>query len=116
VSLLANIRKALAPGGSAVVDFHNWWHNPLRRLGLLSQNFGENRSYTRNEVLQLLKQAGINDFVVSTFIQEADPQRLSARVLHRLLPATRFVVRLTSPMRSMPRPERAAGGSLPRTR
>jgi SAM-dependent methyltransferase len=99
VRLLANIRQALVPGGSAVVDFHNWWHNPLRRLGLLRQNFGENRSYTRKEVLQLLRQAGIDDFVVSTFIQEVDPQSLSARVLAQLMTATRFMVRLTSPAR-----------------
>src|SRR5262249_47574822 len=57
--LLASIRQALAPSGAAVVDFHNWWHNPLRRMGLLPQNFGENRSYTRREVLSLLAQAGI---------------------------------------------------------
>jgi hypothetical protein len=99
VRLLASIRQALVPGGSAVVDFHNWWHNPLRRLGLLRQNFGQNRSYTRSEVLHLLRQAGIDDFVVSTFIQEADPQSRSARVLRRLLPATRFLVRLTSSAR-----------------
>jgi len=94
--LLASIRQSPAPGGSAVVDFHNWWHNPLRRLGLLRQNFGENRSYSRKEVLQLLTQAGIDEFTVSSFIQEADPQRPSARALRRLLPATRFMVRLTS--------------------
>jgi SAM-dependent methyltransferase len=94
--LLASIRQSLAPGGSAVVDFHNWWHNPLRRLGWLPQNFGENRSYTRREVQHLLKQAGIDDFVVSAFIQEADPQRVSASALARLMPATRFMVLLKS--------------------
>jgi len=101
IRLLANIRQALAPGGTAVVDFHNWWHNPLRRLGLLPENFGENRSYTKSEVQQLLKQAGIDEVVVGAFIQEADAQRLSARVLARLLPATRFMVRLTSPQRNV---------------
>jgi SAM-dependent methyltransferase len=95
VRLLANIRKALAPGGSAVVDFHNWWHNPLRRLGLLPENFGKNCSYTRREVLQLLDQAGIDEFVIRTFVQEADPRRLAAKALRRLMPATRFMVRLT---------------------
>ena len=94
IQLLANIRQALAPGGSAVVDFHNWWHNPLRRLGLLNQDFGENRSYTRSEVLQLLRHAGIDEFVVSTFVQEDDSSSLLTRVLSRLKPATRFVVRL----------------------
>jgi len=83
------------------VDFHNWWHNPLRRLGLLPENFGENRSYTKSEVQQLLKQAGIDEVVVGAFIQEADAQRLSARVLARLLPARRFMVRLTSPQRNV---------------
>jgi SAM-dependent methyltransferase len=96
VRLLANIRQALAPDGSAVVDFHNWWHNPLRRLGLLRQNFGENRSYTRKEVLQLLTQAGIDDFTIGTFVQEADPQSLPGRIFGRLIPATRFMVRLTA--------------------
>jgi SAM-dependent methyltransferase len=99
--LLASVRQSLAPGGAAVVDFHNWWHNPLRRLGLLRQNFGENRSYSRKEVVQLLKQAGIDEFAVSSFIQEADSQRLSATVLRRLLPATRFMVRLTSQARNV---------------
>ena len=99
--LLASIRQSLAPGGSAVVDFHNWWHNPLRRLGLLRQNFGENRSYSKREVLQLLKQAGFDELAMTGFIQEADPQRLSARVLRRVLPATRFMVRLTSPARTV---------------
>jgi SAM-dependent methyltransferase len=96
VRLLANIHRALAPGGSAVVDFHNWWHNPLRRVGLLPENFGENRSYTKREVLQLLRQAGIHEFAIRAFVQEADPQRFSAKALRRLMPATRFVVRIES--------------------
>ena len=100
--LLANIRRALAPNGSAVVDFHNWWHNPLRRLGLLRQNFGENRSYTRTEVLQILRQAGIDDFTVGTFVQEANLQGLPWRLFGRLIPATRYMVRLTSKARSAP--------------
>jgi SAM-dependent methyltransferase len=102
VRLLANIRQALAPNGSAVVDFHNWWHNPLRRLGLLRQNFGENRSYTRKEVLQILRQAGIDDFTVGTFVQEVDLQCLPWRLFGRLIPATRFMVRLNSKNRQAP--------------
>ena len=96
VRLLANIHRALAPGGAAVVDFHNWWHNPLRRVGLRPENFGENRSYTKREVLQLLRQAGIREFAIRAFVQEADPQRFSAKALRRLMPATRFVVRIES--------------------
>jgi SAM-dependent methyltransferase len=95
VRLLASIRQALAPGGCAVADFHNWWHNPLRRLGLLRQNFGKNRSYTTKEVMQLLRQAHIDDFAIRGFFQEADPQRLPMSVLQGVIPATRLVVRLT---------------------
>ena len=51
--LLASIRDALKPGGHAVLDFHNWWHNPLRRLGLLPQNFGGNTSYNYRESCKL---------------------------------------------------------------
>jgi SAM-dependent methyltransferase len=93
VRLLESIRWALAPDGSAVVDFHNWWHNPLRRLGLLRQNFGENRSYTREEVLKLLAQAGIDDFMIRAFVQESDGRSLPGKMLARVMPATRFVVR-----------------------
>jgi SAM-dependent methyltransferase len=100
VRLLTSIRKALAPGGSAVVDFHNWWHNPLRRLGLLRQNFGENRSYTRKEVLQLLAEANIDDFTIANFTQEADSRYFPGTIASRLIPATRFMVRLTSNHRS----------------
>jgi SAM-dependent methyltransferase len=96
VKLLENIRQMLTPGGCAVVDFHNWWHSPLRRLGLLRQNFGENRSYSRREVLQMLKQAGIDEFAVGGFFQEGDPQRFPMRSFVRLIPATRFLVRVTS--------------------
>jgi SAM-dependent methyltransferase len=91
--LLASIRQALAPSGAAVVDFHNWWHNPLRRMGLLPQNFGENRSYTRREVLSLLAQAGIKGFELGAFFQEGDWGRWP--ILRSLVPATRFVVRYT---------------------
>jgi len=91
--LLASIRQALAPGGAALVDFHNWWHNPLRRMGLLRQNFGTNRSYTRREVLSLLEQAGIEEFELGAFFQEGDFRRWP--ILRSLVPATRFVVRFT---------------------
>jgi SAM-dependent methyltransferase len=93
--LLANIHQVLSPGGRAVVDFHNWWHNPLRRLGLLRQNFGENRSYSRRDVLQLLGKAGVHEFWVGGFFQEADLQRWPMRALKSFLPATRIMVRVT---------------------
>jgi SAM-dependent methyltransferase len=91
--LLASIRQALAPDGVAVVDFHNWWHNPLRRMGLLPQNFGQNRSYTRQEVSQLLHRAGINDFELGAFFQEGDLSRWP--ILQEVVPPTRFVVKFS---------------------
>jgi SAM-dependent methyltransferase len=93
VRLLKTIRRVLAPGGVAVVDFHNWWHNPLRRMGLLRENFGENRSYTRREVVRLLAQAGIDQFTIGGFFQEVDLQRAVGQMLQPIVPATRFVVR-----------------------
>src|SRR5579885_887889 len=34
--LLQSIIRSIRSDGIAVVDFHNWWHNPLRRMGLLA--------------------------------------------------------------------------------
>jgi SAM-dependent methyltransferase len=90
--LLSSIRQALAPGGCALVDFHNWWHNPVRRVGLLRQNFGRNRSYRRKQVEQLVKQAGITEFTVSGFFQEADPRNFPGKILRHLIPPTRLLV------------------------
>src|SRR5260370_29930293 len=61
-ALLGQIQGALAGEGSAIVDFHYWWHNPLRRLGLLPQNFGLNQSYTRRDSERLLWESGIEDW------------------------------------------------------
>ena len=38
-TLLRSIAGCLSPAGEALVDFHNWWHNPVRRMGLLKKNF-----------------------------------------------------------------------------
>ncbi|HMP86050.1 MAG TPA: methyltransferase domain-containing protein [Lacibacter sp.] len=45
--LLAGMYQALKSGGVAVFDLHNWWHNPIRRLGLLPNNNGKCYSYNR---------------------------------------------------------------------
>jgi len=74
--------------------------NPLRRLGLLPENFGENRSYTKSEVLQLLKQAGIDEVVwvlSSRKLMRSD----YPREFWLASAATRFMVRLTSPQRNV---------------
>ncbi|MBL8211090.1 MAG: class I SAM-dependent methyltransferase [Bryobacterales bacterium] len=96
-ALLAAIRRSLAPGGTAVVDFHNWWHNPLRRLGLMRQNFGDNRSYGAKELPPLLAAAGITEFERFAFHQElAAVQGMWRSWVARTLPPTRWVYRFTS--------------------
>jgi SAM-dependent methyltransferase len=95
--LVAAIARSLKPSGCAVVDFHNWWHNPLRRLGLLPENFGSNRSYRRTEVEQLLRKAGIERFVFHPFIQEFDANSAAGRRLSGFFPPTRLIYCIASP-------------------
>ena len=92
--LLESVRQALAPSGAAVVDFHNWWHNPLRRLHLLPDNFRDNRSYALSELTALLNAAGIAKFEIRPFIQEESASRAS--VLRKIIPPVRFLVRISS--------------------
>lgn len=92
--LLSSIRKSLRPDGLAVVDFHNWWHNPLRRMGLLPQNFGENRSYSRHETVRLLEGAGIRAFEYFPYHQELDGPGMTAAVLSHVIPPTRLTYRI----------------------
>lgn len=91
--LLTVISRSLKPSGCAVVDFHNWWHNPFRRFGLLPENFSENRSYGPSEVRQLLWIAGVQQYELFPFHQEFEDGNGKRRVLFRILPATRFVFR-----------------------
>jgi len=91
--LLRSIKSSLAPGGIAVVDFHNWWHNPLRRLGLLKDNFRDNQSYSRFGAASLLREAGIAEFDYFPFWQESYPEGLPGRVFRRVCPPTRFIYR-----------------------
>lgn len=92
--LLRSIQRVLSRSGAAVVDFHNWWHNPLRRLGLLPDNFVGNKSYTRKEMTALLGSSGIGQFETRSFVQEVDPHGTSGKVLARFIPPTRLMVRM----------------------
>jgi len=94
--LLAGVGRALKPTGVAVVDFHNWWHNPLRRIGFLPENFCHNRSYRRSEAERLLCKAGIRKFGFHPFVQEFDSGDGVGGHLSELLPPTRLVYRITS--------------------
>jgi SAM-dependent methyltransferase len=90
---LEAIQSSLAPGGAAVVDFHNWWHNPIRRLGLLRNNFGPNRSYSKSETARLLASARIAQPQCFPFHQEIDPSSPLRSTVERMLPSTRWMYR-----------------------
>jgi SAM-dependent methyltransferase len=92
--LLQRIQSVLASNGTAVVDFHNWWHNPLRRLGILPDNFAGNKSYTTKELKSLLESSGIGPFQTRPFVQEVDPGDAPGKILARFIPPTRLMVRL----------------------
>jgi SAM-dependent methyltransferase len=91
--LLQSIARALTPAGTGFVDFHNWWHNPLARLGLVRSRFGGNRSYSRHEVELLLRAVGYK-YEFSGFYQEVDAGSAPGRVATRLWPPTRLVYRI----------------------
>lgn len=79
--LLRKILESLAPGGRAVVAFHNCWHNPLRRVGFLKQNFADNKSYTRSEAERILRCSGVQEFHYQPFYQEFNPWMPRVRIL-----------------------------------
>jgi ubiquinone/menaquinone biosynthesis C-methylase UbiE len=92
--LLASIAKSLNGDGFALVDFHNWWHNPLRRLGVLRNNFEGNRSYTERELNNLLARGHIVRSGFFPFVQELKGNGAPRKVFRKILPATRFVLRI----------------------
>jgi SAM-dependent methyltransferase len=95
-ALLGQIQKALAYQGRAIIDFHHWWHNPLRRLGLLPPNFGSNRSYARTGAEGLMRECGIDNWRLVRFHQELEPSSRYAQGLSWLLPATRLIYEIGS--------------------
>jgi len=97
--LLSVIARSLKPSGCAVIDLHNWWHNPLRRLGVLPENFFQNRSYSNREARILLKLAGVHRYEVFSFHQEFESGRIEWPLLAQFLPATRFLFRFGSSKR-----------------
>ena len=88
-ALLNQIQRAISAEGRAIIDFHHWWHNPLRRLGLMRQNFGSNRSYTRSGAEDLMRECGIRDQRLVRFYQELEAP--FSKGLSWLLPATRLL-------------------------
>ena len=94
-ALLASIAGALRPGGFALVDFHNWYHNPLRRIGLLPENFTPG-SYGRREAANLIAKAGAGRPAYFPFRQEFDPESVAGRLLRPLIPPTRHIFRVSA--------------------
>jgi ubiquinone/menaquinone biosynthesis C-methylase UbiE len=90
-ALLKQIQRAISAQGRAIIDFHHWWHNPLRRLGLLRQNFGNNFSYARSGAEGLMRECGIEDWRLVRFHQELEPAGSFDKRLSWMLPATRLV-------------------------
>ena len=88
--LLKSITEGLNRGGKAIVDFHNWWHNPLRRLGLLKDTFVSNTSYSRRSAESLLAATGIQEFEYTPFHQEFPSGRVGS-MCARLIPPTRLI-------------------------
>jgi SAM-dependent methyltransferase len=95
--LLKSIGGCLKPTGRAVIDFHNWWHNPLRRLGFLPDNFESNRSYSRSETKKLLSEAAFPDATLYSFVQEFNPRSPLGKFCSKAIPSTRIVYRVCGP-------------------
>lgn len=106
-ALLASIGKSLKDPGRAVVDFYNWWHNPLRRLGLLREDFAGNHSYRRKQIERLLPAAGISSFECFPFHQEFDSVGSKRRLLSYAIPSTRLLYRFGGASRGPGPGERA---------
>lgn len=94
--LLLSITRSLAASGRAVVDFHNWWHNPLRRMGILPENFSHNRSYSRRQASALIRRHGIDRFSYFPFVQEFE-NGAAGKVASVFLPPTRLIYRIEAP-------------------
>ena len=92
--LLKSIATCLKPRGKAFVDFHNWWHNPLRRVGILPENFHSNKSYRRSETEDLLRTTDFREATVFPFVQEFDPGSRLDKVCAKALPSTRIIYRV----------------------
>jgi len=91
--LLESIKNSLAPDGRALVDFHNWWHNPIRRMKLLKQNFPTQGSYSRKQADELLRGAGDLEFEYFPFFQEFEQSGIVGKIGAKILPPTRLAYR-----------------------
>ncbi len=93
-TLLTSLSGALRPDGFALVDFHNWYHNPLRRIGLMPENFTPG-SYGRRAAADLILKAGARQPTYFPFRQEFEPESVMGRLLSPLIPPTRHIFRVS---------------------
>jgi SAM-dependent methyltransferase len=85
--VVKGIHQAVKPDGHAIFDFHNWWHNPLRRLGLMSNPFGECYSYSKKQTDDMVSHL-FPTFTYHKYYQEfANGQRAS--IIPSFFPGTR---------------------------
>jgi len=89
IKLLSSLLSSISEDGSILADFHNWWHNPLRRMGLLPDNF--DTSYSRKQTEILLKTSGIKTWEYYPFRQEVPPDNNS--FFRKAIPPTRLLYR-----------------------
>jgi len=94
-TLLASVTSALRPDGFALLDFHNWYHNPLRRIGLMPENFTPG-SYGRRAAADLIAKTGAGRTDYFPFRQEFEPGSLAGRLLGPLIPPTRHIFRVSA--------------------
>lgn len=85
--VLNGMKQSLKDGAHAIFDFHNWWHNPLRRMGLMKNHFGACYSYSKKQTEDFVNRL----FPVHTYHQYyqefANGQRAS--LIPRFFPNTR---------------------------
>jgi SAM-dependent methyltransferase len=92
-NVLSAIKHSLSAGGVAVVDFHNWWRNPFRRLGLLRNNFCNNHSYSKEQARRLVLEAGIESSDYFPFDEAFSSDKHVDQILRSILPPSRLTFR-----------------------
>jgi SAM-dependent methyltransferase/uncharacterized protein YbaR (Trm112 family) len=85
--VLNGINQSLNEGGYAIFDFHNWWHNPLRRLGLMKNPFGECYSYSKQQTDNFVSHR-FPKYSYYKYYQEF-PNGQRASMIPRFFPGTR---------------------------
>ena len=92
--LMQSIAATLSPSGVATADFHNWWHNPIRRLGLLPQNFYNRGSYSKREAHDIVDRSELGQCEYFRYDKNRNDPSSLTRFLGRILPASRHTFRL----------------------